>query len=56
MTEFTKQDAQTLVAIAEAAPQPNLRSAMQTVELLKRFWAWYGEQTETKTPESPPAA
>lgn len=49
-TKFTAQDAQTMIAIAESAPQPNLRSAMQTVDLLKRFWAWYGEQTATTDP------
>ncbi len=49
-TPFTADDARTLIAIAESAPQQNLRSAMQSVELLKRFWAWYGEQTAPKVP------
>lgn len=65
---FSPQDANTLIALAQNAPLQNLRQAEQVSQLLQRFGAWYasvvapaGEATEAPKPrkrrgESPPVA
>jgi hypothetical protein len=39
--QFSKQDAEMLVAHAQTAPLANLRHAEQVSQLLQRFAAWY---------------
>jgi hypothetical protein len=39
--EFSQQDAQTLVLLAENAPLRNLKEAENVSKLLQRFSAWY---------------
>lgn len=51
--EFSNQDAQNIVALAENAPLRNLKEAEQVSKLLARFVAWHGKVTAAPEPPKP---
>lgn len=62
--QFSAQEAQTLVALAQNSPQPNIPQAAQASQLIQRFAAWFdyvnaapAEEVPTRTRKSrtPPA-
>lgn len=53
--EFSTQDAQNLVALAENAPLRNLKEAEQVSKLLTRFVAWHAKVTAPVPADVPEA-
>lgn len=49
---FTAQDAQSLINLAQSAPQPNLQTALKAVELLQRFAEFANAQWPPAEPQA----
>jgi hypothetical protein len=54
--QFTQEDFEALINIAERAPLQHMREAVAVSQLLARFKQWYPTTQAPGSPPAPPAA